>query len=101
MELVTPTPKDGYKWLVNSKWKMSGPGPGTIQLTTIIQVLRALIINCSPSLGPQFPHLYNKQVVVPSPVSGCSSEVTAQSSESGFIGNTVDTITREMEPFPP
>lgn len=64
MELVIPTPKDSYKWLVNSKWKMSGLGPGTIQLTTIIQVLTALIINCSPSLGLQFPHLYNKQCLV-------------------------------------
>ena len=100
MELVTLTSKDSYKWLVNSKWKMSGPGPGTIQLTAIVQVLRALIINYSPSLGPQFPHLYNKQVIVPCPVFGCSSEVTAPSSEGGFISSTADSATREMEPSP-
>lgn len=100
MELVTLTSKDSYKWLVNSKWKMSGPGLGTIQLTAIVQVLRALIINYSPSLGPQFPHLYNKQVIVPCPVFGCSSEVTAPSSEGGFISSTADSATREMEPSP-
>ena len=60
----------------------------------------ALIINYSPSLGPQFPHLYNKQVIVPCPVSGCSSEVTAPSSEGGFISSTADSATREMEPSP-